>query len=211
MNTHAKWFCRAVWLGILADWVLGIPTIFAPQKVLSLLGFRPTQDSVWTAFAALLVVLLSLFYIPGASQPYRYRFSAWLAVFARPPGVLFFLWLNPGYYPAFGLMDAFFFLIQFPLLLLTMRQQPAQGYTPLQALQARPEDPSALWLKRTLWLGILAESLCATSTSQPGPVWGRSSSPKTWSLRGAINASTSGFHVISPISQKCAEVCMPYL
>ena len=157
MNTHAKWFCRAVWLGILADWVLGIPTIFVPQKVLSLLGFRPTQDPVWTAFAALLVVLLSLFYIPGASQPYRYRFSAWLAVFARPPGVLFFLWLNPGYYPAFGLMDGFFFLIQFPLLLLTMRQQPAQGYTPPQALQARPEDRSALWLKRTLWLGILAD------------------------------------------------------
>ena len=157
MNTHAKWFCRAVWLGILADWVLGIPTIFVPQKVLSLLGFRPTQDPVWTAFAALLVVLLSLFYIPGASQPYRYRFSAWLAVFARPPGVLFFLWLNPGYYPAFGLMDGFFFLIQFPLLLLTMRQQPAQGYTPPQALQARPEDHLALWLKRTLWLGILAD------------------------------------------------------
>src|SRR5215831_12197358 len=137
MNTHAKWFCRAVWLGILADWVLGIPTIFIPQKVLSLLGFRLTQDPVWTAYAALLVVLLSLFYIPGASNPSRYRVSAWLAVFARPLEAIFFFLLNPGYYPAFGFFYGFIFLIQLPWLLLTMKHQPSEGYQLPQALQAR--------------------------------------------------------------------------
>jgi len=98
MNKHAKWFCRAVWLGIIADWVLGIPTIFAPEWVLGVLGMRHTQDPTWTAFAGLLVFLLSLFYIPGATDPYRYRFNAWMAVLARPPGVLFFLLYMPGIY-----------------------------------------------------------------------------------------------------------------
>src|SRR5262245_66526695 len=101
MSAEARWFGRAVWLGILADWVLAVPTIFAPRWVLQTLGFRPTGDPVWTAFAALLVFLLSLFYIPAATNPARYRFNAWMTVFARPPGVVFFLILNPGHYPAF--------------------------------------------------------------------------------------------------------------
>jgi hypothetical protein len=54
--------------------------------VLGILGLRATADPTWTAFAGLLVLLLSLFYIPGANQPHRFRFSAWLAVFAPPRG-----------------------------------------------------------------------------------------------------------------------------
>lgn len=157
MNKHATWFCRAVWAGIIADWVLGIPTIFWPEGVLKLLGMRPTEDPVWTAFAALLVVLLSLFYIPGASDPYRYRFNAWLAVLARPPGVIFFLLYKPGFYPAFGYLDGALFLAQFPLLLLTLRALPPQDWAlPNPAPQSAP-DNAPLWLKRTLWAGIIAD------------------------------------------------------
>lgn len=161
MTNYAVWFRRAVWLGIIVDWVLAIPVIFAPQWVLGLLGLRPTADPVWTAFAALLVFLLSLFYIPGANQPYRYRFNAWFAVFARPPGVIFFLILYPGLYPLFGIVDAVLFLLQFPLLWLTMRTPPPQE-APCEnptVLQASPNDRSALWLKRALWLGIIVDWL----------------------------------------------------
>ena len=159
MSTHAVWFKRTVWLGIVADWLLGIPVIFAPEKVLELLGFRATVDPVWSAFAALLVVLLSLFYIPGAINPERYRFNAWLAVFARPPGVIFFLILYPGAYPAFGYLDGFLFLIQFPLLLLTVKSLKDYSLPDHVALQARPDDKQKAntWLKRTLWLGIIAD------------------------------------------------------
>jgi hypothetical protein len=139
MNTPAKWFRRAVWLGIVGNWVLTLPTIFAPERTLDLLGLRATHDPVWTAFAALLVFLLSLFYIPGANWPYRYRFNAWFAVFARLAGVIFFLFLYPGLYPAFGLFDGFFFLIQFPLLLLTMLKRPAEE-APDRTPQAPPTD-----------------------------------------------------------------------
>jgi hypothetical protein len=157
MNAHARWFGRALWLGIIADWVLAVPTIFAPHWVVRTLGCRPSADPVWTAFAALLVLLLSLFYIPGATNPYRYRFNAWMAVFARPPGVIYFLLLNPGQYPAFGLVDGALFLIQFPLLILAMRRRPEAAETAPVVLQAPPTDRSAVWLKRTLWLGIVAD------------------------------------------------------
>src|SRR5919202_6697053 len=109
-NKWAVWFGRAIWLGILADWVPGIPAIFAPNSVLQVLGMGATPSPTWAAFAALLVVLLSLFYIPGALDPYRYPASAWLAVLARPPGVIFFLLLYRGQYPAFGILDLVLFL-----------------------------------------------------------------------------------------------------
>src|SRR6266446_7045385 len=120
MNKYAVWFSRAMWLGIIADWVLGIPAIFAPNCTLTLAGQRPSPEPHWVAFASLLVILLSLFYIPGANDPYRYSVSAWLGVLARPPGVLFFLFLWPDQYPAFGYLDLGLFCIQAPLLVLAM-------------------------------------------------------------------------------------------
>jgi hypothetical protein len=75
---------------------------------------RPTADPVWTAFAAMILILLSISYIPGANQPYRYRYNAWMAVLARPPGVFFFLILNPGVYPTFGLLDLVLFRLLGP-------------------------------------------------------------------------------------------------
>lgn len=156
MKTPAKWFRRAVWLGILGNWVLTLPLIFAPAWTLGLLGLRATHDPVWTAFAALLVFLVTFFYIPGANRPDRYRFNAWLAVLARLPEVGFFLFLYPGLYPFFVIFDGALFLLQFPLLLLTMHQLPAAD-RPDRTLQAPLTDRSALWLKRTLWAGIIAD------------------------------------------------------
>lgn len=124
MNKYAVWFSRIVWLGIIQDWVIGLPAIFAPTWILGLLGQRPTQDPVWTSFAGLLVFLLSLFYIPAAIDPYRYSVNAWLAAFARPPGVIFFFLIYPGYYPTFGIIDSVLSVLQFSLLIPTMLNKP---------------------------------------------------------------------------------------
>ena len=126
MNKAAVWFGRTVWLGILANLVLAVPAVFIPNEVLALVGQRPSQDLIWTSFAALLLILLSGFYIPAARDPYRYEFNAWLLVLARLAGVIFFLILYPGIYPLFGYLDLFFLLIQTPLLILTMRARPGQ-------------------------------------------------------------------------------------
>lgn len=112
-----------MWAGIVQDWLMGVPAIFAPEQTLRAVKQRPTGDPTWTAFAALLVVLLSFLYIPGAQDPYRYRRTAWLSVLARPPGVLFFLVLRPRVYPLFGIIDAVLFSVQGPLLFLTMRAE----------------------------------------------------------------------------------------
>ena len=124
---YARWFRRAMWAGILQNWALGLPAIFAPERTLKAVRQRPTSDPTWTAFAALLVVLLSLFYIPGAQDPYRYRRTAWLSVFARSAGVVFFLVLRRRVYPLFGIIDAVMFCVQAPLLLLTVRAERAGG------------------------------------------------------------------------------------
>ncbi|BBD70552.1 hypothetical protein NIES4072_69190 [Nostoc commune NIES-4072] len=129
MNKYAVWFRRIVWLGVIQDWAIGFPAIFAPNWLLELLHQRPSQDPVWTSFAGLLVVLLSLFYIPGANDPYRYTANAVLATLSRPPGVLFFFFLYPNIYPAFGIIDLVLCLFQIPLLILTMLNKP-QASTP---------------------------------------------------------------------------------
>ena len=126
-DTYTKWFRRAMWVGIIQDWALGIPAIFAPERVLKMTKQRPTGDPTWSSFAALLILLISLLYIPGAQDPHRYRRTAWLSVMARPPGVLFFLGLRRGTYPLFGIIDAVLFLVQAPLLYLASREHPEQG------------------------------------------------------------------------------------
>jgi hypothetical protein len=123
VGTYTTWFKRAVWIGIVQNMTLGIPAIFAPERVLKLTKQRPTGDPVWSAFAGQLLVLLSLLYIPGAQDPHRYRKTACLSVFARACGVGFFLGLRRGTYPLFGFIDAFMFLIQAPLLFLASREQ----------------------------------------------------------------------------------------
>lgn len=166
MNRHLIWFRRAVWLGIIGNGLLTVPTIFAPEWTLGVLGLRPTLDPVWTACGGLTILLLSLFYIAGANAPYRYRWNAWCAVFARVPGVLFFLVLYPGPYPLLGLFDGAMFVIQLPLLLLIMAAGPVAD-TPGQVPPTAPPNPvehwgqgrgqrwGERWLKRTLWAGIM--------------------------------------------------------
>jgi hypothetical protein len=158
-NGLAAWLGHALWVGILADWALAIPILFAPEAVLDLLSVRQTHDPVWTAFAVMLVVLRSVFYIPAASLPYKYRFNAWLAVFTRLATALFFLVLWRDSYPALGLLDGALFAVQLPLLLAAMRAAPArqQDAGEHQALQVPQSDHSRQWLSRMIWLGIAAD------------------------------------------------------
>ncbi|WYM00553.1 MAG: hypothetical protein HEQ19_14510 [Gloeotrichia echinulata CP02] len=124
MNKYAVWFRRIVWLGILQNWLIAVPAIFAPTWLLELLHQRPTQGPVWSSFAGLLVFLLSLFYIPGANDPYRYTANAVLAIIARLHGVIFFFFIYPNVYPTFGIIDLVWVLFQLPLLILTMLNNP---------------------------------------------------------------------------------------
>ena len=59
-------------------------------------------------------------YIPAAWNPLHYRWTTWLSIFARIPGVLFFWIWHPGHYPLFGWIDLLMVTIQLPLWLLAL-------------------------------------------------------------------------------------------
>ena len=89
-NRYAIWFGRVVWLGIIANYCFVIPTLIMPQRVLAFLNLDPTNTPIWVQCAIYLLAQLSLFYIPAAIDPYRYRANAYLCIFSRLAGTAFF-------------------------------------------------------------------------------------------------------------------------
>lgn len=121
-RTHAeRWFRRLLWLGIAANLASAVPSVLAPAAMLRLFRFPEVTPVMWAQFAALLLVLLSLFYMPAAIDPRRYRVIAWLAVGARLAGVVFFLGFQPKEYHQFGYFDLAFFVPQAVLLWMVSR------------------------------------------------------------------------------------------
>ncbi|KYF55823.1 hypothetical protein BE08_38050 [Sorangium cellulosum] len=121
-NRFALWFGRVVLLGVAVNLALALPAIVSPSALLSALHIRPASCPMWPSFAALLLGLLSLAYIPGARDPYRHRESAWLAIGARLAGALFFL-ATPFRedFALFGLLDLSFAVPELVLLSLALR------------------------------------------------------------------------------------------
>src|SRR5262245_38475291 len=123
-NWWAVWFRWALWLGIFQDFVLGFPAVFWPSETLRFLGQTPAPEPAYVSFAAVVLLVLGAMYIPAAINPYRHPLVAWLSALARPPGIVFFLWLYPGVYPVFGVVDSVLSALQVPLLLLTFFAAP---------------------------------------------------------------------------------------
>lgn len=113
----ARWFRRVLWFGIAVNISLAIPTLIAPLRMAALFNVPIAEPLLWPRFAALLLILLSAFYMPAAVDPHRYRVVAWMAVFARLAGTIFFIGFQSREYHIFGYLDFAFFLPE--LLLLT--------------------------------------------------------------------------------------------
>jgi hypothetical protein len=92
MNSSAKWFGRIVWLGIFANMFFVIPCCFFPEFLLSLLKMQIPVPIIWVRATGLLLLEISILYIPGAIDPYRYQATAWMSVLVtRGGGSSFFL------------------------------------------------------------------------------------------------------------------------
>ena len=113
----ARWFSRVVWMGIAANLGLAIPTLLMPARMLAFSNLPITEPLLWTQFAALLLILLSVFYVPAALDPRRYRLVAWISVLARLAGVVFFVLFQPREYHLFGYFDLVFFVPEAALLM----------------------------------------------------------------------------------------------
>jgi Cytochrome c len=122
MNKFAIWFSRVVWIGIFANFVLALPTLLMPGQMLAMMSLPAAWPVMWPGFAALLLLLLSLFYIPAALRPLHYPMVSWLTVLARLAGVIFFLGFNRDYF-FFGIFDLVFLVPEAALLFLAVRLQ----------------------------------------------------------------------------------------
>ncbi len=123
MNPSAVWFSRVMWIGIIGNALMSVLGIFIPERLFALFSWHVPDPVLWPRFASLLLFLMTLFYIPGAMDPYKYRPIAWLAVGARLAGFAFFLTQSLDYLP-FGLYDLSFLIPQSILLFLASRSKP---------------------------------------------------------------------------------------
>jgi hypothetical protein len=125
-NSTRRWFSRVMGIGIVANLALAIPTLLFPERVIAWIELPVANPVMWPRFAALLLILLSAFYIPAAVDPARYRATAWTAVLSRLAGVLFFL-TQPREYLMFGLFDLVFFVPEMVLLWRLSRSESASA------------------------------------------------------------------------------------
>jgi hypothetical protein len=124
-QTAGRWFKRVLWIGIVANLGLAVPTVIAPTRMLAFSGLPDASPLVWTQFSGLLLVLLSVFYMPAGVDLDRYQAVAWLAVGARLVGVVFFVGFQPAVYHRLGYFDLVFFIPEITLLAAAVRQSTA--------------------------------------------------------------------------------------
>jgi hypothetical protein len=117
-----RWFSRVVWFGIGCNLALAVPTLVAPQQTMALTHVPSASPLLWPQFSALLLILLSIFYIPAALDFERYRITAWCTVGSRLAGVVFFVGFQPAAYHVLGYFDLVFFVPEALLLTLAFRQ-----------------------------------------------------------------------------------------
>ncbi len=122
MSSNARLFSWSVYAGIVVNLLLVVPAVFAPDTVTRWFGLEPATPAIWLQFSGWLLLLLSIFYIPAALDPDRYRLVARLAILARFAGAIFFLGQIvfgdlPRTYLPFGLTDLAFGAVQAVLLL----------------------------------------------------------------------------------------------
>ena len=130
MNKYLRWYAPAVWLGVLAN-IAGfvIPVLLSPRWLLGRLHLpqSPYQD-IWLRDAALLLLFLSVTYLPSATDPLRYKVNAIVGAVGRLLFSLFWIWpvlfANAARgYLALGALDGAIGLIQGVLLYKLLREE----------------------------------------------------------------------------------------
>lgn len=131
LNRLRKLHSLVMSIGIAANSIVIYGLFFVPDRFMALLHVPP-DHSIWVRFAANLLLLLSIFYLPAIWDLQRYRIIAWLAVFpSRAFGTIFFtaavfIYNFPIQYLLFA-GDIFFFLAQGYLLLKITFEEKKQG------------------------------------------------------------------------------------
>lgn len=128
MTPFQRCYRRAVLAGILANFVFVVPLVAFPVWFLGLLKI-PLSQPIWAQAGGLLLFIISIFYIPGALDPVRYRAMAWMHVFpSRAIGATFFssavlFFGQPLAYLSIAVTDALFGLLSLHCLIGMLREE----------------------------------------------------------------------------------------
>src|SRR5690349_7363424 len=82
-NVAAKWFSGVVWIGIVFNLFFIALQVFAPDFVNVAVGLAPGFPTVWNRAHGMMVLALTILYIPAAVNPLRYPGYSWLLVVSR--------------------------------------------------------------------------------------------------------------------------------
>lgn len=93
MDTYIRWFQRFIWIGIAMNMVFAIPALFAPGLLTSVVGLPPQLSDPWLENAGMLLVGISVFYMPSGFNAPRYVVHSWLCVLTRLIAVIFWIYL----------------------------------------------------------------------------------------------------------------------
>jgi hypothetical protein len=121
------WFKRVLWLGIISNFALAVPTLLVPARMVELTRVPPATPLMWVQFSALLLILLSVFYMPAGIDYIRYRATALMAVGSRFAGVIFFVGFQDRVYHMFGYFDLVFGVPELILLTIALRSAAAHA------------------------------------------------------------------------------------
>lgn len=128
-----RWFGIVVLVGIAVNLVFALQALFAQQLLVgALTPGRVLLAPIWLAYTGLLLLVVSLFYLPVGLAPARYPVFAWLSVVSRLIAVS--LWISLFLQPdgsvvlSFLITDSVFGLLQ--LVLLSLGAAPEWKPTP---------------------------------------------------------------------------------
>ena len=115
-QSSSLWIARysiLVWVGIALNVLMVAPLFLFPQQTLAFFGVPYLPETIWPRTTAMLLTIISVFYIPQTIDFARYRPYAWLGVFpSRTFGATFFavavfLFHQPPGFLVMTLIDGF--------------------------------------------------------------------------------------------------------
>jgi hypothetical protein len=132
MNKFVRWFNITTFIGVLIN-ILGmaLPFVLAPQWYLDWFGLPGGGGSVvWMRQAGLLLLFISILYLPGGSDPIRYSLNAKFAVLVRMTIGSYWLWLvfvegQSRSFLIFGAVDCVYAIFNGFLLWLAIKKSQA--------------------------------------------------------------------------------------
>lgn len=89
--TSLLWFRISVAFGFAINMVFVIPALFAPRILESLIAVGTTNTLWWLQNVGILLLIISVMYIPAIKDPFRYLFISVLLVGARFSAAMLFL------------------------------------------------------------------------------------------------------------------------